>query len=84
VFTRPDAAIQCVCYTASNQRERTPEAAANARLIAAAPDLLDMLKQTLIVLAADYSSVSRKTREHDTAAFAARVETAIAKAEGRQ
>jgi hypothetical protein len=49
VFTYPPD-IKVICYTANNPKTRTLENEANARLIAAAPELLDLAGRCLLKL----------------------------------
>ncbi len=65
-----------VCVTAHNYQERTPEAQFNARLIAAAPTLLEACKRAKKLLEPEV------TKEPDRTIFWELVE-AITKAEGR-
>lgn len=61
-------------------RDSDGEEAANARLIAAAPDMLAALKEARDLLAGDLTGVEWKRACH---AFVAKADAAIAKAEGR-
>ena len=67
-----------ICDTANNAKTRTPENAANARLIAAAPELLIALKQITAAYRACYPEDSAGLPKSITDAHAA-----IAKAEAQ-
>jgi hypothetical protein len=47
---REGVPIKVICDTANNKASRTPENEANARLIAAAPDLLEALKAAVPIM----------------------------------
>lgn len=70
-----------LAHVVSHGTARHAETEANARLIAAAPDLLEALQKLTDVLADVYSSEAQAKRALCSASKAAR--TAIAKAEGR-
>ncbi len=57
--------FRLIAYTAHNNKERTPEALANARLIAAAPDLVEALEGILeLVQVTDYSHSPEMTQRY--------------------
>jgi hypothetical protein len=75
--------VACICYVAGGlgmSIEEIIESEANAKLIAAAPELLDALKQAVRAL----NEIARFTVGYsDSYAIAMQCDHAIAKAEGR-
>lgn len=69
VSNYPAVPLKVICYTANNQKSRTDENLANARLISAAPDLFEACKAFL------YGQAEPRECE-------AMMRAAIAKAEG--
>ena len=81
VFAGPGAlkgagAISQICFCANNKATRTPEAEANARLIAAAPDLLAAARAMV-------DSIQLEKPPERWAEAACALYDAIAKAEGK-
>jgi hypothetical protein len=70
VCAEPGGNIKVICDTANNKASRTEENAANARLIAAAPDLLAACRSLLAQL------------EFECGDLVSEAKAAIAKAEG--
>lgn len=75
--------IKVICDTGTNQASRTIENAANARLIAAAPELLEALKELYGMTKTNILSPYPNAWDKRTNDAVAKAGLAIEKAEGR-